>query len=128
MTKTPITPEDIRKGDLIRCESIHRERYDFTAMEYKADYDKHELPARYGALRYYLLERPEPLFEPYWGMRIQDPLGIASALYVPGPSDEGRHTWAATLDGWHLVDFEDDEWAKKKLAEGWIEIKESNND
>lgn len=123
MTKTPISPQDIRKGDLIRCESILRERYDFTAMEYKADYDKHELPARYGALRYYLLERPEPPFEPKDGARIVKP---GSDNYYTAVRIAGE--WMGKDDKstghWHGVD----DWAKKKLAEGWIEIKESKND
>lgn len=119
MTKTPISPEDILTGDLIRCESIHRERYDFTAMEYKADYDKHELPARYGALRYYLLER---LFEPYWGMVLGDERLVSDkAVYLPG-SEKDSIPWL-TPQGWY-----GESWVKMKLAEGWVEIKESNDD
>lgn len=120
--KTPIAVEDIRTGDLIRGEADKPNQYDFTAMEYVADYDEHSLPERYRVTRHYLLERPEPPFEPYWGMVLGSPLSLQDkAAFLPEhPGD--NIPWMSS-DGWHSI-----KWAKQKLAEGWIEIKGNKND
>lgn len=67
-----IEVKDIRKGDLIRCE--YPQPLGMTvAEEYIAQKDEHK--SAYAA-RYYLLNRPEPPFEPYWGMVIGDLLSL----------------------------------------------------
>lgn len=126
--KTPIAVEDIRKGDLIRVEYPEGETYARrTATEHRAEHTGETLYCPDGS-QVFLLERPEPPFEPHWGMRIQHPHALANAIYVPYDYDNGHNTWALTTDGEFLNEFMDDEWAKQKLAEGWIEIKENKND
>lgn len=119
--KQKIDPKDIRKGDKIRVEG-GEETDDFTAMEYVAQHDEHSLTSYWNTYKlegYYLLERPEPPFEPYWGMVIGDPDHYdLRAVYIPG-SPEDFLPW--------LGDFGDagrwsDTWAKQRLAEGWVVI------
>lgn len=117
MTKTLISAEDIRKGDLIRFEYAltHYEGY-LRAVEYQAGDDQE--PYTVWAGTHYLLERPEPPFESKDGTVITDPEGNGyySAVRVGGEwlgkvKENGGH--------WHGYD----DWAKRKLAEGWVEIK-----
>lgn len=123
MSKTPIKVKDIRKGDLIRGVADKPDRHDFTAMEYVADYDEHSLPERYNVTRYYLLERPEPPFEPKDGTLIQIP---GEGTYYSAVRIKGEWMGKVPLESGHW--HGGDKWAKKKLAEGWIEIKEHKND
>lgn len=117
--KTPIEVKDIRKGDLIRFES-EVSYSQLRNMEYTArrtgDGLEHYLniPGNY-----YLLERPEPPFEPYWGMVIGNPVDVTSrAVYIP------ENTKKSHL-GWMISDkniYMGNEWAKQKLAQGWAVI------
>lgn len=122
MTKTLISVEDIRKGDLIRFEyaEVGTSR-SVTAVEYTSSEDAFPYTGRAG--HHYLLERPAPPFEPKDGTGITDPGGneYYSAVRIGGEwlgkvKENDRH--------WHGSD----DWAKQKLAEGWIEIKGSDND
>lgn len=117
--KTPIAVEDIRKGDLIRWEGENESASEFRTRMTGGD-------AIYGALpggSNFLLERPEPPFEPKDGALIVKP---GSDNYYTAVRIAGG--WMGKDDKstghWHGVD----DWAKKKLAEGWIEIKENKND
>lgn len=124
--KQKIDPKDILKGDLIRVEydeeSYPRVRKD-RATEHRAIKDGdtfrgHRYPT---GVVYYLLERPEPPFEPYWGMVIGDPhISIDRAVYLP---------WGSTdRTPWMRADYDSrgrwvsNEWVKQKLAEGWVVI------
>lgn len=112
--KQKIDPKDIRKGDLVRYESEDT-RYRTQAVEYKAvcDRDAH----RNDSGSHYLLERPEPPFEPYWGMVIGDKNDNSQrAVYLP--SGEDVYPWL-TSGG---ISWLGDDWAKRKLAEGWVVI------
>lgn len=108
--KQKIDPKDIRKGDLIRAEYGGKGE----ATEYRSTGDG--LPWN-TASTHYLLERPEPPFEPHWGMVIGDP-HIPSLRGAYLPQNHGDHLpWLTIDDGWAK-----DGWAKKKLAEGWVVI------
>ena len=113
--KTPIKPEDIRKGDLIRFEYTPPIGI-LVAEEYIAP--KNEYGSGYSA-SYYLLERPEPPFEPYWGMVIGHPTKFGvRAVYLP--NQKGDQTpWLVSGDE---SSWQTDGWAKQKLAEGWVII------
>lgn len=125
--KQKIDPKDIRKGDLIRVEG--GEGDDFTALEYRAAYAAHDLPSTWKTYRvsgYYLLERPEPPFEPYCGMVIGEPHdfpddGGVKAVYVP--TGDGLNWFSHPEPGGKKgIYYFDDDWAKQKLAEGWVVI------
>ena len=120
--KQKIDPKDIRKGDLIRCE------YEYPlsgtrAKEYEAQKDGH---ASGYIATYYLLERPEPPFEPYWGVVIGEPHehhndGGVKAVYVP--TGDGQNWFSHPESGGKdCIYYFDDDWAKRKLASGWVVI------
>lgn len=119
--KQKIDPEDILEGDLIRIEEIPGIRKD-RAAEYRALEDGDTFgvgPSLAGAV-HYLLERPEPPFEPYWGMVIREEGTANMAYYLP--EEEGRPGTEWILETSNYVEYEDNDWAKKKLAEGWVII------
>lgn len=111
--KKTIDIEDIRQGDLIRWEGSDIPDGFARAVEYRASKNGATW-ANVGT--YYLLERPESLFEPHWGMVIGAP-GEPSfrAAYLPGFAMD-NYPWLAE-GGW-----ESDAWAKGRLAEGWVVI------
>lgn len=117
--KTPIEARDIRQGDLIRNEAPSK-LFTQRAFEYIAQHegDTGNLTGK-GIL--YLLERPQPPFEPYWGMVIADPNSNGKAAYMPD-WERDWNGWAVTYDGSYVEDYGPDEWAKQKLAEGWVVI------
>ena len=121
--KQKIDPKDIRKGDLIRFESGDT-RYRTQAVEYKAVCDMDT--QRHESGTHYLLKRPEPPFEPYWGMTIKHPTEKNSyAMYFPDEWEYREVTgepWVYTVNGEYINSFESNEWAKRKLAEGWVVI------
>lgn len=113
--KQPIKPEDIQRGDLIRYEYANEydEAYEIRAGGQNLD------PGP--GTKLFLLDRPVPPFEPYWGMVIVNPQNEERAVYVPdGKYDHSP--WLATVDGLFNDDAETDSWAKQKLAEGWVVI------
>ena len=115
--RTPIKPEDIRKGDKIRVEGGDPAADEFTAMEYTASYDKHDLPYHwrtYDATGYYLLDRPEPPFEPKDGtIIVKDVVDqYYAAVRLQG---EWMGNVPNTKLGWHGFD----DWAKARIEEGW---------
>ena len=122
--RTPIKPEYIRKGDKIRVEGGDPEHDNFTALEYTASYDKHSLPFHWGtynAAGYYLLNRPAPPLEPYWGMVIVSPnWDFERAIYSPSERHD-EDPWVAVSEDHvdHEWGWRSNEWAKQKLAEGW---------
>lgn len=88
--KKSIKREDIKAGDLIRCEG-----FDGTdsAREYRAICDGEAI---YNSARYYLLDRP---FNPVWGTVVGYVCGPRSrAVYLPGV--EGDSLPWLTRDGW----------------------------
>ena len=123
--RTPIKPEDIRKGDKVRVEGGDPEHDNFTALEYTASYDKHSLPfywRTYNAAGYYLLNRPAPPLEPYWGLVITgNPLSGHRAIYSPSYEYDSAPWVSTSYEGVRDEDWDwcSNEWAKQKLAEGW---------
>lgn len=120
--KQKIDPKDILKGDKIRVEG-GEVADDFTAMEYVAQHDEHSLPSywsTYNVTGYYLLERPEPPFEPYWGMVIREEGTANMAYYLP--EEEGRPGAEWILETRNYMNYQDNAWAKKMLSEGWVVI------
>lgn len=114
--KQKIDPKDIRKGDLIRVE--RRNALDkFSALEYEAQAAGDVYSEGYP---HYLLERPEPPFDPYWGMVIREEGTANMAYYLP--EEEGRPGTEWILETSNYVEYEDNAWAKRKLAEGWVVI------
>lgn len=123
--KTPIKPEDIRPGDVIRWER-ETEPGTYYAVEYVAYGEMQVWKGEEGT--HYLLDRPEPPFEPYWGMVIGEPHqnedgGGIKAVYVPTGDDQNWFSHAEP-DGLPGIYYFTDKWAKEKLASGWVEIKE----
>lgn len=119
--KTSIDVKDIRKGDLIRVEYGYR-MYKCAAIEYVAECDNEY--ANPSAGFYYLLERPEPPFEPYWGMVIGHPVNtVKRAVYIPGYEGEFSG-WFTNADSKTLQvrSWQTNDWVKQKLAEGWVVI------
>lgn len=114
--KQEIDPKDIRKGDLIRFEYDPTDTPYARAVEYVSSFGG---GSPYTNGQYYLLDRFEPPFEPYWGMVIGDPDDISRmAVYIPAGGEK--------LVGWLCSEglkWIGDEAAKQKLAEGWVEIK-----
>lgn len=128
--KQKINPKDIRKGDLIRVEYLMQVSHQpgtprDVAYEYVAggDLDPHDSTV---FADFYLLERPEPPFEPYWGMVIGEPHehhndGGVKAVYVP--TGDGQNWFShPEPEGKKGIYYFDDDWAKRKLAEGWVVI------
>lgn len=122
--KQKIDPKDIRKGDLIRWERDSPGEYDQRAVEYLSACDGTHWS--YNPGQHYLLDRPEPPFEPYWGMVIGEPhehnnYGGVKAVYVP--TGDGQN-WFSHLElgGMKGLYSFDDGWAKRKLASGWVVI------
>lgn len=112
--KQPIDPKDVRKGDLIRQENV---MYGYEALEYRADSDGY---ARFRGADTYLLDRPEPPFEPYWGMVIQNPNNRKErAIYLPdSPSDQTP--WLVNRGDNYTSSYVDTDWARARIAEGWV--------
>ena len=103
---------DIRKGDKIRYD--YNNTRGSLAHEYIAASDGE----RCGMTgQHYLLERPEPPFEPKDGMHIQH-------------EENDPYYSGVRINGWWLaLDKEErsrhwfnDTWAKEKLASGWVVI------
>ena len=116
-----IDAKDIRKGDKIRYD--YNNTRGSLAHEYIAASDGE----RCGMTgQHYLLERPEPPFEPYWGMVIGEPHehhndGGVKAVYVP--TGDGQNWFShPELGGKEGIYYFDDDWAKRKLASGWVVI------
>lgn len=120
--KQKIDLKDIRKGDLIRWEGENDSANEFRARMTGLYAIYNSLP---GGV-YYLLERPEPPFEPYWGMVIGEPHehhndGGVKAVYVP--TGDGQNWFShPEPEGKKGIYYFDDDWAKRKLAEGWVVI------
>lgn len=120
MEKTPIKPEDIREGDLVRWERASKEWSPYQVVEYQAvssGYPWTENPGQH-----YLLDRPKPPFEPYWGMVIGNPNSIAErGVYSP---NRGIDTlpWLVYNESEGQTEWQTNDWAKQKLAEGWVVI------
>lgn len=114
--KTPIEVIDIRKGDLIRFENNPNSESTRKATEYIAPEDKWGWTSMG---KHYLLDRPVPPFEPHWGMVIGHPIDFGQrAVYMPHRvNDEDSWLNSEGDDFWM-----DDDWAKQKLAEGWVVI------
>lgn len=123
--KTPIKPEDIREGDLIREERNKGIGVTYLAVEYRA---VTKGAASEEGINFYLLERPEPPFDPYWGMVIHNPdIKHHRAVYSPATNID-YNPWIAVADsddpesaGWR-----ENNWAKQKLAEGWKILEKPN--
>lgn len=115
--KTPIEIKDIRKGDLIRVEYDYG-TYRCAAIEYIAFCDNEYADPRAGF--YYLLDRPVPPFEPHWGMVIGSlDEWTGRAVYLPDYKGD-TVAWLTDEDSALRVgSWQTDDWAKKKLAEGW---------
>lgn len=118
--RTPIKPEDIRKGDLIRIEVGPPRNY--RAIEFQAtqDRDRHWFEEDGGV--FYLLNRPGPPFEPYWGMVITgNPLSGHRAIYSPSYEYDSTPWVSTSYEGVRDEDWDwcSNEWAEQKLAEGW---------
>lgn len=113
--KKRIEPSEIKPGDVIRWEATDPDECEMYALEYRAGNGNNKGSARAGT--HYLLERPEPPFEPKDGMHIQRDKGDSyySAVRIDGewlaldPDQRHRHWFG-------------DDWAKEKLAEGWVII------
>lgn len=116
--KQPIKPEDIKPGDILRWERETGPGSAY-AVEYVASDDLLGWSPDEGA--YYLLDRPVPPFEPYWGMVIANPHNSEQAIYIPGDQYD-TYSWGYTPDKEYLEEWVSDDWAKKKLAEGWVVI------
>lgn len=119
MAKTLIDVKDIRKGDLIRFEYAEkRSPGGSSAVEYTSSEDAFPYSVRAG--HHYLLERP---FELKDGTVITDPdsNGYYSAVRIGG---EWLGKVPENTNHWHGFD----NWAKKKLAKGWVETKGGEND
>lgn len=111
--QTPIEPEDIREGDLIRWEISSLELSTMRAVEYIAQ--EHQ-SIYHDQGQHYLLDRPEPPFEPYWGMVIGFPTEFGKrAVYLPNRKGD-QTPWI--VSGYEST-WQTDEWAKQKLAGGW---------
>ena len=122
--KQKIDPKDVRKGDLIRWEKESPTEYGTNAVEYRSEYAG--TPWSYNPGQHYLLERPEPPFEPYWGVVIGEPHelhndGGVKAVYVP--TGDGQNWFSHPEPGGKEgIYYFDDDWAKRKLASGWVVI------
>lgn len=122
MEKTPINPEDIQPNDLIRIEYPEGYQYERrSATEYRAE--------RFGerkwtspGCKHFLLERPEPPFEPYWGMVIGKPNSIADrGVYLPSRKWDAI-PWLAYNGEEDQTEWTENSWARARLAEGWVVI------
>lgn len=119
--KQPIDPSEILEGDLIRIEGIPGTRKG-SATEYRAHKDGDTFTGdRYlMGTEYYLLDRPEPPFEPYWGSVIGHPSDATlRAVYVPA-NEEDYFPWCTLDEGTGF--WNTDSWAERKLAAGWVVI------
>lgn len=116
--KQPIKPEDIKPGDVLRWERETGPGSAY-AVEYVASDDLLAWSPDEGA--YYLLDRPVPPLEPYWGMMIANPHTAEKAIYLRD-SDEDSYPWVTTEDGSDTDDWETTDWALARLAEGWVII------
>lgn len=119
--KQKIDPSEIRKGDKIRVEDLNENAWEFRAQEDGV------MGLRTGAGYTYLLERPEPPFEPHWGMVIgeylghEDSGGGVKAVYVP--ANDGYNWFSHPEPGGRKgIYYFEDSWAKQKLTEGWVVI------
>jgi len=115
--KQKIEPADIRKGDLIRWELGGPKRgYNVAAVEYLASYER--APWRLHDGTHYLLHRPEPPFEPRWGMVLRHPNSAEErAVYLP--------LWERDSVPWLVYTFEEHGWmptgwGEQKIKEGWF--------
>lgn len=114
--KQQINVEDIKKGDLIQEERPKEFGAIFSAVEFTAGSDGEHFFEE-DDTTHYLLDRPEPPFEPYWGMVIGDPhLCNRRAVYLPD-AETDNWPWLTYESGWVT-----DEWVKKKLAGVWVVI------
>ena len=120
--KQNIVPDAIRNGDLIRVD-VRNGLSGLTAVEYTArHYGDVYVQGDVADFSFYLLDRPKPPVEPYWGMVVGDPSDcVCRAVYCPGHAKD-KYGWL-TYSGLHEDNnWNSTEWIEEKLAEGWVVI------